>query len=174
MATTMKLRLTRLEWMKIKRWYIQRNHSPQEIAEKLGVPQLVNSLSCALYRKGWTKIRTTRVTEIQHKEQTAILSDEEREELDKIDAFKDQSEELLEKSFQLGREAVDAKTLMQASASSKNYLDVYQRSQLMKSPETGTPVLIGVNLFAIGDNEQPAMKTAEPIGLDPITTNIGL
>ena len=176
-----RLDLNRLDLMRVKRWYLQEHCGALEIAEKLGLPEVAEKIRQLLYRKGWTKLKKKyRVIDITDKDDIPALSEEEEEEVEKAQAFKDQSEELLEKSFKMGREAVDAKTLREASSATRNYIDAYQRSKLMSAPVLEIQVNIGVGLFTLGEEQKaslPAaggMKIAQPIDSPPLTSDIGI
>ena len=176
-----RLELSRLEKMKVKRWYLQEDHTASEIASRLDIPQLVRNVTQLLYIQGWTKIKKRQRALVSiDKSEVAPLNKEEEEEVEKAQAFKDQSEELLEKSFKMGREAVDAKTLREASSATKNYMDTYGRAKLMSSPVLEIKVAIGVGLFTVGEEQKASvlvtdgMKIAQPIDSPPLTSDIGI
>ena len=176
-----RLELSRLEKMRVKRWYLQEDHSPTEIASRLDIPQLARNIGQFLCNQGWTKIKKRqRAMVIANADTPAPLNEEEQEEIEKAQAFKDQSEELLEKSFEYGRKAVDAKELREASSATKNYMDTYGRAKLMTAPVLEIKIALGVGLFTVGEEQQPGvlvtggMKIAQPIDSPPLTSDIGI
>ena len=166
--------------MKVKRWYLQRDFEPGEIAKKLNIPELALNLAKALYRRGWTKVKKKRAIVLRETAGIPMYSNDEQEEIDKIQAFKDQSEELLEKSYEYGRKAVDAKELREASSATKNYMDTYSKAKLMSSPVLEIKIALGVGLFTVGEEQKASvlvtdgMKIAQPIDSPPLTSDIGI
>ena len=131
--------------------------------------------------------RRCTITDIQHYGRAWALPHPERtspgiapmvrdEEIERIAAWKDQSAELVEKSFEKGRDSVDAKTLMQSGIAARSYVDVYNKAKTMNAPVIEGQRIAGIALILVKPDQIPnvSMKTAQPVETALISEDVGI
>jgi len=134
---------------------------------------LAASLTQAIYRRGWSTKKKQRAIQISKTSADTLEGREELEELEKAEAWKLQSEELIEKGFGYGRESTDAKTLLQSAQATKTLIDIYKTAGSMLAPAAKQQETVGLMLFVI-DPDKPSVKRAQVIDLEDDTEDIGL
>lgn len=112
---------------KVRSLYVLHGLSPKEISDKLGCVD-ARQVRNLIHRRGWAKAKAKAQAELAQRE-TAELAKAGDEIAEFVESVAIQSEELVEKGFNMARGAIDAKEFAFAAQGTKTFVQLARQAQ---------------------------------------------